>query len=159
MIEIIRVDYHNPIQANDLIYLLDCYARDPMGGGEPLAQAVTENLVEELAQRPLVLSLIAYVDAKPAALLNAIEGFSTFAAKPLVNVHDLVVLQEYRGLQLSQLLLKTLETIARQRGCCKITLEVLEGNNIAQSAYSKAGFGGYELDPQMGKAMFWQKKL
>ena len=159
LINIVRVDYHNPHQGSDLVLLLDSYARDPMGGGEPLNQFVKDNLVAELSKRDFGLSLIAYVDNQPAGLLNAFEGFSTFACKPLFNVHDMVVLEKFRGLQLSQLLLQRLENIARAKGCCKITLEVLEENSIAQQAYQKAGFAGYELDPQMGKAMFWQKKL
>lgn len=158
-INIILVDYKNPQQGNDLVLLLDSYARDPMGGGESLSQFAKENLLAELSKRDFGLSLIAYVDNQPAGLLNAFEGFSTFVCKPLLNVHDIVVLEQFRGLQLSQLLLQELETIARAKGCCKITLEVLEGNSIAQRAYQKAGFAGYELDPQMGKAMFWQKKL
>lgn len=158
-INIVRVDYGNPQQGSDLVLLLDSYARDPMGGGEPLSQFVKDNLVAELSKRDFGLSLIAYVDNQPAGLLNAFEGFSTFACKPLFNVHDIVVLETFRGLQLSQLLLQELEKIARDKGCCKITLEVLEGNVIAQRAYQKSGFAGYELDPQMGKAMFWQKKL
>ena len=28
-----------------------------------------------------------------------------------------------------------------------------------QSAYRKLGFSGYQLDPQLGKALFWEKKL
>lgn len=158
-INIVRVDYGNPQHGSDLVLLLDSYARDPMGGGEPLSQFVKDNLVAELSKRDFGLSLIAYVDNQPAGLLNAFEGFSTFACKPLFNVHDIVVLETFRGLQLSQLLLQELEKIARDKGCCKITLEVLEGNMIAQRAYQKSGFAGYELDPQMGKAMFWQKKL
>ncbi|WP_331351480.1 GNAT family N-acetyltransferase [Cellvibrio sp. UBA7671] len=158
-INIVRVDYGNPQHGSDLVLLLDSYARDPMGGGEPLSQFVKDNLVAELSKRDFGLSLIAYVDNQPAGLLNAFEGFSTFACKPLFNVHDIVVLEAFRGLQLSQLLLQELEKIARDKGCCKITLEVLEGNVIAQQAYQKSGFAGYELDPQMGKAMFWQKKL
>jgi len=158
-INIVRVDYSNPQQGSDLVLLLDSYARDPMGGSEPLSQFVKDNLVAELSKRDFGLSLIAYVDDQPAGLLNAFEGFSTFACKPLFNVHDIIVLEQFRGLQLSQLLLQKLENIARNKGCCKITLEVLEGNGIAQRAYQKSGFAGYELDPQMGKAMFWQKKL
>lgn len=158
-INIIQLDYKNLQQGDDLVFLLDSYARDPMGGGEPLSQIVKENLVAELSKRNFGLSLIAYVDNQPAGLLNAFEGFSTFACKPLFNVHDIIVLEQFRGLQLSQLLLQELEIIARAKGCCKITLEVLEGNSIAKRAYQKAGFAGYELDPQMGKAMFWQKKL
>jgi len=158
-IKIVRVDYGNPRQGSDLVMLLDSYARDPMGGNEPLSQFVKDHLVAELSKRDFGLSLIVYVDDKPAGLLNAFEGFSTFACKPLFNVHDIIVLEQFRGLQLSQLLLQELEIIARSKDCCKITLEVLEGNSIAQRAYRKAGFAGYELDPQMGKAMFWQKKL
>lgn len=158
-INIVRVDYGNPQHGSDVVLLLDSYARDPMGGGEPLSQFVKDNLIAELSKCDFGLSLIAYVDNQPAGLLNAFEGFSTFACKPLFNVHDIVVLETFRGLQLSQLLLRELEKIARDKGCCKITLEVLEGNVIAQRAYQKSGFEGYELDPQMGKAMFWQKKL
>ena len=40
-----------------------------------------------------------------------------------------------------------------------LTLEVLEGNKVAQAAYRASGFAGYELDPEVGRAMFWQKKL
>jgi ribosomal protein S18 acetylase RimI-like enzyme len=68
-------------------------------------------------------------------------------------------LEKYRGLGLSQKLLQRVEVIAINRECCKITLEVLEGNDIAQSAYRNFGFSNYELDPKMGKAMFWQKLL
>ena len=46
-----------------------------------------------------------------------------------------------------------------KKNCCKITLEVLEGNTIAKNAYKKFGFMGYELDPKMGKAMLWEKSL
>lgn len=158
-INIVLVDYSNPQQGSDLVLLLDSYARDPMGGGEPLSQFVKDNLVVELSKRAFGLSLIAYVDNQPAGLLNAFEGFSTFACKPLYNVHDIIVIEQFRGLQLSQLLLQELERIARAKGCCKITLEVLEGNSIAQRAYQKSGFAGYELDPKMGRAMFWQKKF
>ena len=158
-IKIVLVDYQNSQQGSDLVFLLDSYARDPMGGGEPLSQFVKDNLLSELSKRTFGLSIIVYVDDQPAGLLNAFEGFSTFACKPLFNVHDIIVLEQFRGLQLSQMLLQTLEKIALEKGCCKITLEVLEGNSIAQNAYRKAGFAGYELDPQMGKAMFWQKKL
>ncbi|MEX5689713.1 GNAT family N-acetyltransferase, partial [Pseudomonas silesiensis] len=51
------------------------------------------------------------------------------------------------------------EEIARQRGCCKLTLEVLEGNEVAQGAYRKLGFDNYQLSPETGRAMFWQKAL
>jgi hypothetical protein len=60
---------------------------------------------------------------------------------------------------LSKLLLQEVEEIALDLGCCKLTLEVLEGNHVAQSAYKAFGFSGYELNPKMGKTLFWEKKL
>ena len=55
--------------------------------------------------------------------------------------------------------LDEVEKIAKERNCCKITLEVLEGNTVAKGSYIKFGFGNYELDPAFGKAMFWEKEL
>jgi ribosomal protein S18 acetylase RimI-like enzyme len=77
----------------------------------------------------------------------------------LVNVHDVVVMNEFRGLGLSQKMLLKVEDIARQRGCCKITLEVLEGNAVAQSAYRKFGFDDAKFDPAHGRMLFWNKPL
>jgi ribosomal protein S18 acetylase RimI-like enzyme len=78
---------------------------------------------------------------------------------PLVNIHDIVVLPKYRGRGISQFLLQEVEAIAREKGCCKLTLEVLEGNKVAQKAYTRFGFRDYVLDPSAGKALFWQKML
>lgn len=158
-IHVIQADYSNPNHARDLLYLLNAYALDPMGGATPLAESVKEILIAELAKRSFAISLIAYVDERPAGLLNAFEGFSTFAAKPLLNIHDVVVVQEFRGLGVCQRLLHTIEGIARVRGCCKLTLEVLQGNNAAEQAYLKFGFTGYQLNSAVGHAQFWQKKL
>ncbi|MFO6423630.1 GNAT family N-acetyltransferase [Motilimonas sp. KMU-193] len=158
-IDVKVVDYQHPQQGQDLVALLNAYALDPMGGGEPLAADVAANLVARLAELDHALSLICYVDGEPAGLTNAFYGFSTFKAKPLINIHDIAVNPAFRGLGISQLMLDKLEQIAREKGCCKVTLEVLEGNTVAQNAYRKAGFAGYELDPKMGRALFWQKSL
>lgn len=153
------VNYRNPKHAADLVELLDHYARDPMGGGKPLDQYVRENLARELSHLPHAFSVIVYEGERAVALANCFEAFSTFKAKPLVNVHDVMVHSDYRGRGLSKMLLDKIEEIAKARGCCKITLEVLEGNVTAQKAYLSFGFAGYELDPTTGKAMFWQKNL
>lgn len=156
---VIQVDYSNEQQGADLVFLLDSYARDPMGGAEPLSASTKAGLVSALAKLPHAFSVICYVDGKPAGLINCFEAFSTFACKPVVNIHDVVVIDAFRGLGLSKQMLTKVEEIAKSRGCCKLTLEVLEGNKVAQASYQSFGFAGYELDPEMGKAMFWQKKL
>ena len=91
--------------------------------------------------------------------MNCFEAFSTFACKPLVNIHDIAVSSEFRGKGISQKMLAVVEEIARKKGCCKITLEVLQGNRVAQNAYRKFGFDNYALDPEAGHAEFWQKSL
>lgn len=158
-IQCLIADYQNPQHANDLVFLLNSYALDPMGGGEALSQDVQDNLPKALAQRTHAMSILCYVDDQPAGLINTFEGFSTFKCKPLINIHDVVVHKDFRGLKLSQIMLDYLENIAREKGCCKLTLEVLEGNEVAQNAYKKFGFSGYEMDPQFGQAMFWEKAL
>jgi ribosomal protein S18 acetylase RimI-like enzyme len=159
MIEVIEADLNLPANATAMVQLLNEYALDPMGGGQALSPFVRDNLVQELQQRDRVYVILAQVNGIPAGLVIAIEGFSTFACQPLLNIHDVVVSQAYRGQGISKLLLTKVEEIARSNGCCKVTLEVLEGNPIAQAAYRAMGFDNYQLDPTYGRAMFWQKKL
>lgn len=155
--EVIIANYLDRIQADDIVYLLNCYAEEPMGGGQPLSEYARANLAPELAQIPYAFSVLCYVDGKPAGLANCFEGFSTFKCKPLINIHDLMVESDYRGKGISQKLLQKVEEIATSKGCCKITLEVLAGNSIAQNAYLKYGFEPYKLNKEDGNAEFWQK--
>lgn len=158
-LEIVQVDYKNTQQMTDLIELLNAYACDEMGGAEPLTQMTINDLPQQLSACPTALSLIAYQDGKPAGLLNAFWSVSTFAAKPLMNIHDLAVKAEFRGQQIATALMQELEVIAKAKGCCKLTLEVLANNQKAQKTYLRFGFSGYQLTPEAGHALFWQKKL
>ena len=158
-VKILIADYHNPKHGSDMAHLLDSYAKDPMGGGEPLASSITENLAKELSKLPHAFTVLGYVGDKAAGLINCFEAYSSFKGKPLVNIHDVIVLEDFRGQGLSQFMLKKVEDIAKEKGCCKLTLEVLEGNEVAQNSYKKFGFSGYELNPATGRALFWQKPL
>jgi GNAT superfamily N-acetyltransferase len=159
MENILIADLSIPKHAGAVVYLLNEYAKDDMGGGTELPDIVKKNLVTELKKRHGIIVVLAFVDENPAGLAICIEGFSSFACKPLLNVHDMIVAPEYRGRGISKRLLARAEEMAINLGCCKLTLEVLEGNKIAQAAYMAYGFEGYELNPKMGKALFWQKKL
>lgn len=160
MLRIEPVDYRNPEHAAALIALLDHYAQDPMGGGEALPAATCRNLIGEMAVRPTVYSFIAWHETDGAVgLINCVEGFSTFAAKPVCNLHDIAVKAGYRGKNIGQKLIAAAAAKAKQRGCVKLTLEVLSGNEPARLAYLKFGFKPYQLDPEMGHAEFWEYKL
>ncbi len=154
-----QADYSNPQDAAAVVHLLDLYARDPMGGGEALAAETREVLIARLQQQPTVFSLLGFVDGEPKGLMNCVWGFSTFVAKPLINVHDLVVAPDARGLGLGKALFAEVEAIAAERGACKVTLEVLSGNEPAKALYASLGYGDYALDPDKGTALFWEKKI
>ena len=153
------VDYEDRDDARELVALLDGYARDPTGGGEPLPDLARERLAATLAATPNAFSLIGRVGGEPVALANCFVTLSTFACRPLVNVHDLAVAPGWRGRGVGRALLAAVEAEARSRGACKLTLEVLEGNAVARRSYARAGFGAYALDEAFGTALFLQKVL
>ena len=133
--------------------------RGPAGGGTPLSDFARANLVPALAARPQAFSVLALDGADPVGLVNCLEGFSTFACRPLVNVHDVVVRASHRGRRVGEQMLEQVAQIARARGACKLTLEVLSGNRPAWRLYERVGFAGYALDPSLGEARFLQKWL
>ena len=155
MINIHIADFSNPAHAGAILFLLNEYAKDPMGGGEELSDFAKANLVNEMAKRPSVHAILAFVNGKPAGLTNCIEGFSTFACKPLLNIHDMVVLAEFRGQGISSQLLKKAEELATSLDClasiarkCDVVLEgtdefpslIVFGNNaLAASVSIEAG--------------------
>lgn len=158
-IKTIAVDLANPLHAAALVRLLDCYARDPMGSGVGLADETQLTLIGALQSRQDYVGLLALQDGEPVGLLNAFEGFSTFAAKPLLNIHDVYVDAARRGHGIGQRLMTHAEQIGRERGYCKLTLEVLAGNTGAQRVYQALGFSAYTLNEATGQALFWQKGL
>lgn len=112
----------------------------------------------DLAGNPHAFSLLARIDDEAVGLANCFMGYSTFAAAPLVNIHDLAVLPGHRGAGIGKALMAAIEAEALKRGACKVTLEVLSGNP-ARHLYAACGYGDYQLDPATGHALFWQKRL
>jgi len=151
----------DPQDSRDIIELLDSYARDPMGGEEGLSDFVKENLIASLLARSQICHVfLALVDNKAVGLAICFEGFSTFYCKPLLNVHDFTIVPPMRNHGLGKQFMQYVADYAQtELGCCKVTLEVLEGNIIAQKAYSAVGFEAYTLSESTGRALMWQKKL
>jgi len=158
-VSIQRVDLGDPMHVAALLQLLDEYAAGPTGRGAGLEPEARARLPGMLAQRPHYLGWLAFVDGEPAGLINCFEGVSTFRAQPLLNLHDVVVAPKFRRSGIATALLAAVEHEAHARGCCKLTLEVLAGNHAAIHAYLKAGFEPHALDPEMGRAQFFEKKF
>ena len=145
--------------ASALLDLLDHYAQDPMGGGDGLSDFAKLNLVSSIREVPGYHGAIAWLDGEAVGQINCFAGFSTFAARPLLNIHDIVVHASVRGRGIGQALLAWAEQRAGELGCCKLTLEVLSNNARAMASYERAGFAPYVLDPAAGQALFLQKYL
>jgi len=159
MVQIVEANFRNKIHSDDFIILLNEYACCAMGGGTELDLRVQNNLPAEIASRDFITVFLAYDNGTAIALLTCMEGFSTFQCRPLMNIHDVYVAKEFRRQGISTKLLLSAEKLAVKNSCCKLTLEVLQGNAMAKMVYKKFGFVGYELNPENGNALFWEKKL
>ncbi len=102
---------------------------------------------------------LAFHGGEPAGLATCFRGFSTFAARPLINVHDFYVVPALRGRGIGRALLAAVERKARETGCCKLTLEVLENNTPARRLYETCGFSQAQYVETAGKAIFLWKLL
>lgn len=154
-----KADYTSDRDGAALVALLDAYARDPMGGGERLDESVKERLAPALAAFPGAFTLIARDGDDAVGLANCFTGFSTFKARPIVNIHDIAVATAHRGRGIGKALMNAVEGEAIARGACKVTLEVLSGNEPAKSLYASLGYSAYSLRPETGTAQFWEKAL
>lgn len=148
-LQIIEADLALPAHRDAVLRLLDAYARDEMGLGRPLSDDVRERLIEGLHKHPSRIVFLAQLDTEPVGLAVCFLGYSTFAARPLVNIHDLIVHPDFRRRGVAAQLLEAVESRARTLGCCKVTLEVRVDNAVARSLYAARGFSAgvspYEL--------------
>ncbi len=157
--KIVEADLANPVHANAIITILDSYAKEPVGGGKPLPDDVKARLIPELKKRDNVLILLALQGDAAIGVAVCFVGFSTFSARPLVNVHDLAVLPGFRGQGTGHLLLESLNVHAAKLDCCKITLEVREDNTGARALYKQFGYNDYNPSDKPVTTFFLEKRL
>ena len=141
MVEISEADWNDPAHCEAVVNLIDAYAREPIEGGKPLPKDVAARMVPGLSEHPTAFALLAYIDSAAVGVAICFVGFSTFAGKPLINIHDLAVLAEHRGRGIGTALLEAINDRARSLGCGKVTLEVRAENRDAQRLYERTGFG------------------
>jgi len=90
----------------------------PWVGGDALDADVLGRLSANLAARADAFSFLAYVDMphlQAVGLINCFEGYFTFKARPLLNIHDIVVHPDFRGAGVGQALLGVAHDLARAR--------------------------------------------
>ena len=152
---VVRANLSDPGHADAVLALTDAYAQDPMGNDAALDPAVRARLIDGLKGHPTTLVFLAYVGEAPAGIATCFRGFSTFNARPLINIHDLSVLPALRGMGIGRALLAAVEREARATGCCRVTLEVREDNLRARRTYAAAGFGPASADARTDAATYF----
>jgi GNAT superfamily N-acetyltransferase len=158
-ITIVEADLDRPEHQRAVLELTDAYARDSMGNGRPLSDEVRRALIPGLQKHPTTVIFLAYLGSHPIGIANCFIGFSTFAARPLINVSDLAVLSGHREKGIGRLLLEAVERKALELGCCKLTIEVQENNHRARHVYESVGFVQAVYVTEAGGALFLSKPL
>jgi ribosomal protein S18 acetylase RimI-like enzyme len=147
-------DFKNTVHCEKLIELLNHYMVDPMGDSPPLNVEQGKRLIQGLSNHPSCFVLFIKLDNEFAGLATCFINFSTFKAKPYINIHDIIILQKFRGKGVGKKLLEKIIEIAKERDFCKITLEVREDNLPAKKLYDDLGFK--DTEPIM---LFWTKTI
>jgi ribosomal protein S18 acetylase RimI-like enzyme len=158
-ITVIEADLSRADHQEATLELLNAYSVDPMGDGRPLSEAARRDLIPGLRAHPTTMVFLAYHGSEAAGVAICFLGFSTFAARPLLNIHDYCVLPGYRGTGIGRMLLAAVEERACAMGCCRITLEVQENNHRAKRVYAAAGFSQAVHVAEAGGALFLSKQL
>lgn len=147
-------DFSNPAHLNLLVELHGEYMADPMGDHPAHSKIEQLRLVDALNNRERVTVLFACDGEQGIAMAICFELLSTFHIKPYLYIHDVIVSGKYRNRGVGRALIERLTEISRERGYCKLTLEVRCDNPSAQSLYRTSGF-----TPCTPDMYFWNKIL
>lgn len=160
-IHVVQADLGHPDHPSAVIAMLDGYSLDPMGDQKQLSDFARENLIAGLRAHPTTLIFLAFDQQTPIGIAVCFRGFSTFEAKPLINLHDFFVASSHRGLGVASKLMGSVEQAARETGCCKLTLEVQTNNAHARQLYKYFGFAQsvYPADQHGGGSLFLAKRI
>ena len=93
--------------------------------------------------RPCFECLLAEADGEALGLAIHRPSYSTFEGRPALYVEDLFVDESARRLGIGRLLMARLATLARERGCTRMSLAVLHWNP-AREFYRRLGFAQVE---------------
>ena len=116
-----KVDFDNSEDLSGFTMLLKHYSADPAGGGERIAEEHIQDTIHGLAERHYAHSFLAHLDNRAVGLVTCFESFSTFWAKPILNIHDFVVLKSYRNQGIAQKMLTGIESSQKERLCKNYT--------------------------------------
>jgi ribosomal protein S18 acetylase RimI-like enzyme len=154
-IEILECNFNDPKHCEGVTMLLNHYMASAMGGSlTSHSHEKGEQVIEGLRSHPSKVILLARLNTEFVGLIIGYINFATFSARPFINIHDVVVLENHQGTGIGKKLLQGIIERSKILNCSKITLEVREDNLSAKHLYKYFGFD--ESKPAMH---FWSKYL
>jgi ribosomal protein S18 acetylase RimI-like enzyme len=153
-IEVIVGDLQNAEHRQAMLAQLDLYMQDPMAGHGKMTEILASEIIDGLLIQPNYLFFLAKLNGEYAGVANCFVNFSTFKAKPLINIHDFSVSPAFRKKGIGEAMMAKIIGYAREKGYAKVNLEVRHDNIGAQNLYKKVGF--VECEPPM---YFWEIKV
>jgi ribosomal protein S18 acetylase RimI-like enzyme len=155
LLTIMLADLSNEDHCSYIVAFVNEYRCDPMGGSlGAIAKGSEQELLHGLRDHPASVVYFALLNGAVAGMAVCFTGFSTFKAKRLLNIHDLILFREYRNKGIGTWFLNKIAEEVLQNGYCKLTLEVRVDNESAKKVYRKAGF-----KPCADPMEFWIKEL
>ena len=119
-----------------------------LAGYERLSHEVsaTEDLLRYhlFGERRTAEAVIGHHGDEPASFALFFHNFSTFLGRPGIYLEDLYVKPEFRGKGIGRAILVYLAGLAKERGCGRLELSVLDWNEPAIKLYS--GIGAVPMD-------------
>lgn len=153
-IQVERANLKSRGQRQRIVSLVDMFSRSPTGRGRRMTAVEREGLDRMLQEAWGVRVFYAIVDAPEPELDDAAlapDGWAgiavcslqpkTFSGSYKLNVHDLAVVEPYRGHGVGRRLLGEIIGWAACESCHSVTLEVLTENPAARALYRSLGFG------------------
>lgn len=156
-------DLSRPPEAAAVVRLLREFAREPVSGGCDLPEEVQRRLVPGLQAHPASRIWLAWSTQEGHEIAVGVAicqlGFSTFLARPTLNLHDLFVSPPHRNRRVGEALMRAVHEGARELGCGKVTLEVNRDNAAAQRFYARLGYGDGQAEARGDGVWFWRRPL
>lgn len=165
-VHVISADLAREAHRRAVADLVNMYARDPLARGSDLPEEVLARLPEFLRTFPTAHVFLAQshdgADDDVQSYLGiavCVRTFTTFAAAPMMNIHDIAVRPQHRGKGVGRALLAGVESAARALGCVRLSLEVHRENAGAIKTYRDFGFADGEKTSRAGEVWYFVKQL
>ncbi len=149
-----RADLSKETDRHYLITMLESYKADPMGDSPPYNEEEKKRVIQGLSTHPSAIILFCFIDQMFAGAAVCFETFATFNPGPCINIHDICILQGFRGMGLGRGLMNEIIRVAKNLNAAKVTLEVRDDNETAKTLYRSLGFA-----PPAPLMHFYTKKI